>query len=59
MGGVNSEPLFRHNSSLNQRAVDMVSSKEYLQKVKKIQEGDYKIQKMEFILQGNVIELPY
>ena len=26
----NSEPLFKQNSSLNQRAVDMVNSKDYL-----------------------------
>ena len=37
----------------------MVSSKQYLYKVKKIQQGDLKIQKMEFIVQGNVIELPF
>ena len=54
-----SEPRFKQNSSLNQRAIDMVSSKQYLYKVKKIQQGDLKIQKMEFIVQGNVIELPF
>ena len=37
----------------------MVGSKEYLEKIKKIHEGDNSIQKMEFFVYGNIIELPY
>ena len=49
------EPVFKQNSSLNQRAIEMINSKEYLQKIKKIHKGNESFQKIEFFIGGNIV----
>lgn len=57
--GLNWEPEFLHDQTLNQRAIEMVRSDEYLNKVKMIKAGNLQIKSMEFIMDGIKIELPY
>ena len=56
---MNQEPEFSSNQTLNERAVNMVKTDEYLSKVKLIKNGNTKIKSMEFIMDGIKIELPY
>ena len=56
---MNQEPEFRDGGSLNDRAVKMVKTAEYLQKVKMLKAGNKKIRFMEFIMDGVKIELPF
>ena len=56
---MNQEPEFSSNQTLNERAVNMVKTDEYLSKVKLIKAGNTKIKSMEFIMDGIKIELPY
>ena len=56
---MNQEPEFRDGGSLNDRAVKMVKTVEYLQKVKMLKAGNKKIRFMEFIMDGVKIELPF
>ena len=56
---LNSEPEFKSGGSLNERALNMVTTDEYLGKVKMIKAGNTKIKSMEFIMDGIKIELPY
>jgi hypothetical protein len=44
---------------MNDRAVKMVCTDEYLYKVKEIKSGNVHIKSMEFIMDGIKIELPY
>ena len=53
------EPEYCQNSSLNERAVKMVGTRDYLEKVKQIKDGNVSIKSMEFIMDGIKIELPY
>ena len=57
--GLNWEPEFTSDKTLNERAIEMVRSDEYLNKVKMIKAGDTRIKSMEFIMDGIKIELPY
>lgn len=57
--GLNWEPEFSHEKTLNERAIEMVRSDEYLNKVKMIKAGNLQIKSMEFIMDGIKIELPY
>lgn len=56
---MNQEPEFSFSCTLNERAVNMVKTDEYLSKVKLIKAGNTKIKSMEFIMDGIKIELPY
>lgn len=56
---LNSEPEFKSGGSLNERALNMVTTDEYLNKVKMIKNGNTKIKSMEFIMDGIKIELPF
>ena len=53
------EPDFIAGGSLNERALRMVTTEEYLHKVKLIKAGNTSIKSMEFIMDGIKIELPY
>ena len=57
--GINWEPEYTYDKTLNERAIEMVRSDEYLNKVKMIKGGNLQIKSMEFIMDGIKIELPY
>ena len=55
----NQDPDFLQESSLNERALKMVKTDEYLAKIKLIKGGNTVIKQMEFIMDGLKIQLPY
>lgn len=55
----NQDPEFTQSSSLNERALKMVKTDEYLHKIKLIKAGNTQIKQMEFIMDGLKIQLPY
>ena len=55
----NQEVEFSYALTLNQRALILVQTDDYLYKVKEIKRGNNKIKSMEFIMDGIKIELPY
>jgi hypothetical protein len=55
----NQEVEYSYALTLNQRALILVQTDDYLNKVKAIKKGNAKIKSMEFIMDGIKIELPY
>lgn len=55
----NQEVEYSYALTLNQRALILVQTEDYLNKVKQIKKGNTKIKSMEFIMDGIKIELPY
>lgn len=53
------EPEFKSEQSLNERALLMVTTEDYLLKVKEIKAGNPNMKSMEFIMDGVKIELPF
>ena len=56
---MNEEADYLPGGSLKVRALKMVQTEEYLNKVKMIKQGNKVIKSMEFIMDGIKIQLPY
>jgi len=53
--GLNWEPPFNHEKTLNERATQMVHSEEYLNKILMIKSNNPHIKSMEFKMDGIII----